>query len=350
MSSGFEKKAKILFVNDQPLGQITTFIEQDMLALEKYFSLEYLTLEKYGHDRMDCLFSSSVWKAVKRSDLVFIWFGNNSAVGIIAKILKKPVIIVGGGADVTFVPQIGYGLRRSDKIQLYLRAIGFKSADKVLLFSESSLRDFLTLPGANTHKGRAVYLSVDTNKFKPNGEKKFQALTVGYINESNMRRKGLQTFIDAACLTPEIKFRLIGQILEQKTADKIKANAPANLDFFGYTDNNELLKRHIPFEYQQSLVYAQLSYHEGFGVALAEAMACGCIPIITACGAMPEVAADIGFCVPVDDPQAASVAIRKAINSNNKEQSLRARERIVNLFPAEKREATLKSIIEELLK
>ena len=42
-------------------------------------------------------------------------------------------------------------------------------------------------------------------------------------------------------------------------------------------------------EMLNSCVYLQLSYYESFGVSVAEAIACGCVPIVTAGTALPEV-------------------------------------------------------------
>ena len=56
--------------------------------------------------------------------------------------------------------------------------------------------------------------------------------------------------------------------------NKLKEIAGPNVTFTGYALDEELLHY-----YQTSKVYCQLSAHEGFGVSLAEAMACG-VPII----------------------------------------------------------------------
>jgi glycosyltransferase involved in cell wall biosynthesis len=56
--------------------------------------------------------------------------------------------------------------------------------------------------------------------------------------------------------------------------------------------NVHFLSRCTPLElrqhYRSSQYYFQLSYFEGFGVALAEAMACGCIPVVSTACSLPE--------------------------------------------------------------
>ena len=80
---------------------------------------------------------------------------------------------------------------------------------------------------------------------------------------------------------------------------------------------------------------------------MAEGMLCGCVPVVTDRGAIPEVVGDTGFYVPYGDPEATAEAIKEALNSNKGKQ---ARERIKKMFPIERRERELISEIECVLK
>ena len=221
---------------------------------------------------------------------------------------------------------------------------GFRLANRVLLFSESSKESLLKLPRMSHHNLQTLYLSVDGNYFKPNGKKQLRALTVGYINKVNMKRKGIQLFIDAARLTPEIPFHLSGKPVEQAVVDGFLATIPQNLKYLGFIDKEQLLS-----EYQQAKVYAQLSQHEGFGMALAEAMACECVPIVTKFGSIPEVVGDTGIYLNNTLPETVSKAIQEIIHSGNESMGKRARERIIELFPVIKRRDGLQHAIEEVL-
>ncbi len=336
--------SKILFVHPDPSDQVTPFIKQDLLFLRKWYSVEELSLNSFSHIFRDTISSPSVWKSVLHSDAVFGWFGWCAPVFIIASILGKPSVIVSGGADVVSLPEIGYGLDRSIKWRYYLKTLGLRLAKRVLAFSESSRRDLLCLPGIKSNRVQTLYLCVDTNHFKPSGTKKRQVLTVGYINEPNFRRKGFHTFLEAAKLTPEIPYRIAGKIEHKSIADKIRSMSPPNVAFLGELDDEQLLA-----EYQSAKVYAQLSHHEGFGVAIAEAMACECVPVVTNKGSIPEVVGNTGFYVEVDNPVATSKAIKQAIFSNDDVKGNMARQRVVELFPISKREEGIKSVIETLI-
>lgn len=90
----------------------------------------------------------------------------------------------------------------------------------------------------------------------------------------------------------------------------------------------------------QRAVYAQLSAYESFGMALAEAMQCGCVPVVTRRGALPEVVGDAGWYVPYGDPDATAQAIREALNAPDAA-SRAARHRITDRFPLDRRRHAL---------
>ncbi len=98
---------------------------------------------------------------------------------------------------------------------------------------------------------------------------------------------------------------------------------------------------------QRAKVYVQVSAHEGFGCSLAEAMLCECVPVVTDRGAIPEVVGDTGFYVPFGDSKVAATKIKDAMMATKN--GKRARERIVNLFPLQKRERDLVKEIDSLL-
>ena len=98
--------------------------------------------------------------------------------------------------------------------------------------------------------------------------------------------------------------------------------------------------------YQKAKVYCQLSYRESFGVSLAEAMLCGCVPVVTSKAALPEVVGDTGYYVPYGDPKATSEAITKALNLTRE---MGGSERIKGLFTLEQRKERLIDIIKGVL-
>jgi glycosyltransferase involved in cell wall biosynthesis len=96
-------------------------------------------------------------------------------------------------------------------------------------------------------------------------------------------------------------------------------------------------------------VYTQLSAYESFGMAVAEAMLCGCAPVVSDRGALPEVVGDCGFIVPYGDVAATVQAIRAALEVGEEERK-RYRQRIVENFSLESRRAQLLAALEECLR
>ena len=333
---------RILFVHTYPTGQTASFVQTDINILRERYEVEELSL--FGRASQRKLLSTpDIWRLVAKHDIVFGWFGSVAPIIIIAKLLGKQSFLCTGGGDIIDIPEIEYGFGNINPRRRWLMFIGFRLADHILAFSDTSLRRMLALPFAKTSNPKRVYLGVDIDYFIPSGKKKAQALTVSYIKESNLRRKGILTFIEAACKTPNLPHRLAGRIINPTTAEQIRTISPSNFVFLGELRQDELLG-----EYQESIVYAQLSWHEGFGLALAEAMSCGCIPVVTSSGSIPEIVGDCGFYVPLEDPQATAEAIQSAIQPSNAHLSHRARERIADCFPLQRRKENLFNLIDQL--
>lgn len=162
-------------------------------------------------------------------------------------------------------------------------------------------------------------------------------ITVGGVSRSNLRRKGLETFVKSASLVPEARFVVIGKY-QDDSIDSLKSIASPNVSFTGFVDDSDLLQW-----YQKAKVYVQVSAYESFGMSLAEAMLCQCVPVVSERGALPEVVGETGYYASFEDEKATAEAIKSALNSDR---GLLARRRIQTLFPQSRREEALKDAIE----
>ncbi|MDW8352887.1 MAG: glycosyltransferase, partial [Anaerolineae bacterium] len=91
-------------------------------------------------------------------------------------------------------------------------------------------------------------------------------------------------------------------------------------------------------------VYVQASAHEGFGVSLAEGMACGCVPVVADRYALPETVGEAGIIVPFNDPPALARGIAEALS--RPELGEVARRRVLNHFTLAHRRQLLKEELE----
>jgi glycosyltransferase involved in cell wall biosynthesis len=186
-----------------------------------------------------------------------------------------------------------------------------------------------------------VHLGFDADKFLPKGDKKDMIVTAGKLkNDVTIGIKGLNTFMETAKLLPELKFILIGDH-DPKIAAKWRKNAPSNLEIIDFLPLDEIIKY-----YQNAKIYAQLSYQESFGSAMAEAMLCECVPVVTKKGAIEEVVGDTGFYVDYGDPKNTAIKIKLALDS---QKGIEARKRIAKMFPLVKRKDKLTKIINDSL-
>lgn len=95
------------------------------------------------------------------------------------------------------------------------------------------------------------------------------------------------------------------------------------------------IKENIPDWLNAADVFVLSSAWEGFGLVVAEAMACEKIVVATNSGGVGEVLGDCGFLVPTGDSQALSLSLRDALNLPEIEASelgRRARVRVVEKF------------------
>jgi glycosyltransferase involved in cell wall biosynthesis len=287
-----------------------------------------------------------LFKEIRKADVTFGWFASEFAVIgiIISKVLRKKSIVVVGGYDIENMPEIDYGSMQYRRLH-HLVSFGLKQADLVLPFSEYAAEKVRKLT-ANKANIRAANLACDTERFKPKGAKEDIVITAGFIDKTYMQRKGFKTFVEAAKYLPEIKFYLIGK-QRDSAINELKAIATPNVEFTGFISDDELLSM-----YQRAKVFCLLSYQEGEGGGgvLGEAMACGCVPVVSEKAvALRETVGDCGFYVPYGDAKATAEAIKKALEAPA-ELGEKARKRIEELYSMERREEELLKAIEEVLK
>ena len=309
-------------------------MQADVDTLGRHFDLDVLVHNR-GKKR---LFLSVLRRLTfKRPDVLFMWFIVPSyalALTLMAKALGVRVVFATGGYDVVSMPRIGFGAMRFPLFRLMIKPT-LTLADLTLPFSRSAEEQMRKY--ARSRMSVVLYPGVDTGFFTPGpeGEREPLAVTVSPVTESSIVQKGLRTFVEAARHAPRIRFVLVGRSPDG-SVESLREVAPPNVEFE---------ERFLPAEelrdlYRRASCYVQASVHEGFGIAVAEAMACGAVPVVTRRFSLPEVTGDLGEYVPLDDPRAvARAAERTLAASDEKRRALRAR--VVENFPTARREHEL---------
>jgi glycosyltransferase involved in cell wall biosynthesis len=284
----------------------------------------------------------TVVRGVLRADLVFGWFANWHTFFPItlAWLLRKPSLLVIGGFDTASMPDIGYGHQRGGLRRWASRWI-MRRAGRLLTNSDYSLSEIARNTPIPRERVTVVHHGVpDPFGELPSGPKERLALNVGAVDRTTLVQKGQIPFVEAAAQLPEVRFVLAGKWLDG-AVERLRQLAGPNVELTGWVADDELHEL-----YRRAAVYVQASRHEGFGLAVAEAMLAGCVPVVMDVTAMPEVVGDAG--VLISSQEEVAEGVRRALDAGP-EARRRARERIVSAFPMEARREGILRVADEAL-
>ena len=325
---------KILFVHNG----LRRFVKLDLEILQSTYDVKII---EYSSRRS---YLSEIIAGVEWCDLVFGWWATWHMLlpSLGAYIKNKPVIVVGGDYDIIFDRKYRTKKRLVfDKLRNWLGYILFPLIDNFIVFSSFSESQALKLPYIKKDKVNRIYLGVpDIARGISVNKKDNLVLSVGSIHQYDVYRKGYKAFVQSANYLPDYQYVLAGP-WKDESISLLRSWNNRNVSYPGFLSDDELY-----YLMCEAKVYAQVSLHEGFGMALAEAMLCQCIPVITNQGSIPEVVGDCGFYVPYGDLQKTADAIRQAC-SDSSDLGIRARERILSIFPIENRKVQLLQVFEE---
>jgi starch synthase len=182
----------------------------------------------------------------------------------------------------------------------------YAAADLILVPSEFSFRSFVA-QGVPAAKLRKVVLAADVKRFYPVAQPDGNEFCVLYVGQISFR-KGIPYLLEAFRQFdhPHKRLRLVGNVEDRikpylRTAplDNVQFDGPQPLD-------------HVRQAMSTAHVTVLPSIEDGFGMVLAEAMACGS-PVISSVntgGADLYESGREGFVVPIRDPKALRDAIQ----------------------------------------
>jgi glycosyltransferase involved in cell wall biosynthesis len=281
-----------------------------------------------------------LWPMLRRCDLVVGWWASwPTFVPVVFG--HRPSLLIVGGFDTANMPEIGYGFQQGGPRRWFSRLV-MRRATRLVTNSYYSRGEIEANVGIPPERVRVIHHGVpDPYGELPAGERRRMALNVGYVTRANLEIKGQRAFVAAAAELPDVEFVLAGP-WKDDAIDLLRARATPNVRFTGWLERDEL-----DALFREAAVYVQPSHHEGFGLSVAEAMLAGCVPVVTAAGALPEVVGDAGVQVPSDRPADVAAGIRRALDADPRAPA-EARERVLREFPVEMRRRGLYEAIEEL--
>ena len=235
-----------------------------------------------------------------------------------------------------------------------MQEMAAKSADRVIVVSETSRADVEEAFDLDPARVRTVYNGIDTETFRPLPGVERRPDKLLYVGNSEDRNKGARFFLEAVnLLKDELDFRVTFVDNEKwllKLAPRLVNQYGLNsiIDFTGRVPTPDLVRH-----YNEARLFVTSSVHEGFGLPLAEALACGTPAVATEIGAYREIAEHgaQAWLVPPRDPRALADAIRTLWRDDALRARLGAagRQRIVDTFNWRKAAEETVAVYEEVM-
>lgn len=184
-----------------------------------------------------------------------------------------------------------------------------KNADKVVAVSRQDQEMFSRIADVEY-----IPNGIDSKKFFSGKKQKKSFIYVGRIAKNKRVDNLIRAFSIVAKNDPQAKLLVIGSggdILPSLEEWVRKQGLQRSIVFAGQVTESEKRKY-----LSSSQFFLSASEYEGFGIAVVEAMASGCIPIVNSIPAFSEVVGKNGFLVDFNDPQAAATRIQQVIREN----------------------------------
>jgi glycosyltransferase involved in cell wall biosynthesis len=280
----------------------TAFIERDLEMIRPHAAIKDLEFTQSAFKLPFYLilqFFQLLWYLPSTSQYLCFFGGYHCILPVVfGKAFGKKCTIQAGGTDCINMPEIGYGNFRKKWLRM-ATVFSFKNCSLILPVAEALVSQHYNYdPRINPKQGllqlipglktpiQVIPNGFDTKFWKELGMERVRHSFISVATStSTLARalvKGYDLIAQLAASNPEWSFTLVGDANYQATSP--------NILVLGKERPEALVQLYNTHEF-----YLQLSSSEGFPNALGEAMACGCIPIGSAVGAIPEILGDTGL-------------------------------------------------------
>ena len=264
---------------------------------------------------------------------------------VFGRLFRIPVLLILHGTEAASLPELRYGNLRGGWLRR-ATAFSLRRATRLLPVSASIIES------ANTYSGSAQGVSVHLPDCRTPYTVVSNGLAIDFWSPSadgdrnplrccavfatrQFTLKGGDLLIELARRMPQLEIAIAGA--EAPTGD-----LPENIRFLGRCDREALRSL-----YRSSSIHFQLSRYEGFGLALCEAMLCGCIPIVSSVNILPEIAGQEGYVLKHTNTDELVALVNTALNDHPHEvRRKNARNAIIDRYSLNQRRDALIAAVE----
>lgn len=198
----------------------------------------------------------------------------------------------------------------------------YAQADAITIPSAFAARTFRE-QGVPAEKLNVFPYGVDLSRFQPTSEPNPDEFRIVFVGQVGVQ-KGVRYLFEAfrQFSHPRKRLDLIGSQEEAFMPLAKSITAGQNVHFHGHVPQAEL-----PNWLSQADVFVLPSIQDGFGMVLTQALACGCPVIASENSGGPDVITDgdVGWVVPIRDPEAILAALETLAEQPNFRRELRQR-------------------------
>jgi glycosyltransferase involved in cell wall biosynthesis len=204
----------------------------------------------------------------------------------------------------------------------------YLSADHILAISQATAASLERVLAIDRSHITVVHLGIDASAFHPDGAEPEPPPRPYflYVGDGDWRKNGAGMLSALALARREVECELVwAGRLREKYRDALKKQERAlgmdgALRLLGYVDDAAL-----GAYYRGAMATLFVSYEEGFGYPVLEAMASGCPVITSNVSCLPEVAGDAALLVSPSEPRAIADAMLALLRDAGARDDLRRR-------------------------
>lgn len=286
------------------------------------------------------------------ADLYVTWWWGGGFPALVPSILRRRKNLF-FGAHHFFQPGWDF---RADRFEFrtfakrVMMRLSLRLADANVFISEE---EFGIREHMRVRNPQLIRLAVDYDWYRPAyGSPRSHLLTVSHLTAPNVRRKMICELVEAFALVlkqhPTETLVIVGEKCDgypmvRETVDRL--GLTAKVRFVGQVDSDT--KRHLM---QTAKLYVQPSHYEGFGLAIAEAMACEVPVVVTEGGAVRETVGVNGLYASDHTPAAIAAACNQLLERPALAASLgkRGRQHVIASFSYESRKTQIQALLESV--